>query len=652
MDFSVFDSLLDSVFVIDGDRKILYCNTAAAVFCGSSVRRLSKGQKIFDILRFSDEHLFVMPNGTQGKDSATGFTELDFEAIAAGKAGRVQIAIQPFQSENGTSQWVVLLHDVTLEEVLHRKYRGELEQKEGYIIELRKAQAELEQYSKNLEKMVEERTAEVQRANQMLSAIMNSLGQGFLVFDKDGACGSIFTKACLDILECSPSGMRIWEVLKLFGPQRDQFSKWVEASFKEALPFDNMVELAPRLFAHSQNRHITLDYYPLRSSKNEITSVVLVATDRTAEFEAGLALEREKQNAQMIMRIIRARDHFAQFLKSTRETIVRIQKDLNSSEFSVEEGEDLFRQLHTVEGEAAAYSMATVRAAARLAQDVLEPLRWGDALDRQGVQRLSNAIRDLGSTFNQFLAHNQELFDILGLEKGRKVELPYNKVLAFRHHLERHGLAPRLLQDFDDDFLRVPLKSCLRPLEETAIVVASKQSKMLKPFVFETGAVHVIVDNFENLFSSLVHAVRNSVDHGLEDPNERVAAGKPGAGQIIVRAQWVLRNSGRWLKLEIQDDGRGIDADKIRAKLDQRYPSVNWQEKSDHDVIQHVFDAGLSSREDVGEFSGRGIGMDAILTEARHLGGEASIESEVGKGTTLVIEIPDQPLKQSMRVGA
>lgn len=653
MDYSVFDSLLDSVFVIDGDRKILYCNTVAAAFCGSSVRRLSKGQKIYEVLKFSDTKLFVMPNGDWGRNAATGFTELDFENVSTQKSGRVQIAIQPFQTPTGDAHWVVILHDVTLEEVLHRKYRGELEQKEGYIVELRKAQAELEQYSKNLEKMVEERTAEVQRANQMLSAIMNSLGQGFLVFDKSGACGTIFTKACLDILECRPAGLKIWEVLKLFGPQRDQFAKWVEASFKEALPFDNMVELAPRLFSHTQNRHITLDYYPLRGSKNEITSVVLVATDRTAEFETGLALEREKQNAQMVMRIIRSRDHFAQFLKSTREVIMTIQKNLSATQLTAEDSAELFRQLHTLEGESAAYSMATVRAAARMAQDVLEPLRWGEGQqDHQALARLSGAVREIGSAFNSFLTTNQELFDVLGLEKGRKVELPYSKVLAFRHHMERHGIPARLLQDFDDDFLRVPIKACLRPLEETALVVASKQTKMLKPFVFDTGAVHVIMDNFEGLFASLVHSVRNAVDHGLEDPNERVAAGKSESGQIVIRAQWILRNSGRWLKIEIQDDGRGIDADRIRAKLDQRYPSVNWQEKSDHDVIQHVFDAGLSSRDDVGEFSGRGIGMDAILTEARQLGGDASIESEIGKGTTLVIEVPDQPLQQSMRVGA
>jgi two-component system chemotaxis sensor kinase CheA len=155
----------------------------------------------------------------------------------------------------------------------------------------------------------------------------------------------------------------------------------------------------------------------------------------------------------------------------------------------------------------------------------------------------------------------------------------------------------------------------------------------------------VIADSFESLFLSLVHAVRNAVDHGLEDVDERIALGKPEAGKIVIRSQWVVRNSGRWIRIEIQDDGRGINPDVIREKLDQRYPSENWKDVPDAEVIQRIFEPGFTSRDQAGNFSGRGVGMDAIMNECRLLGGNAVVESELGVGTTLVIEVPDQSLR-------
>src|SRR4051794_17550348 len=112
MDYSVFDSLLDSVFVVDNDRKITYCNSAAAAFCESSVRRLTKGISLYQIISFSDESLFVMPHGTWGRDSATPSTEVEFVNLQTNKKGRVQLSIQPFFENPDRPRWVLLIRDV------------------------------------------------------------------------------------------------------------------------------------------------------------------------------------------------------------------------------------------------------------------------------------------------------------------------------------------------------------------------------------------------------------------------------------------------------------------------------------------------------------------------------------------------------------
>ncbi len=614
MDYSFFDSLLDAVFVVDADRKIIYCNTAAASFCESSVRRLTKGIPIYSVLQLSDKNLFVMPEGHLGRETAVPITEIEFKNLISLKTGRVQINIQPFIDAQGQSKWTVLFRDVTLEEVLARKYRGELDQKEGLIRQLQTAKDELEQYSKNLEKMVEIRTAEVQTKNQVLNAIMNSLGQGFLTFDPNGICSDTFTKACLDILEGSPANRHIGDVLKLSPEDREQFVKWIQIAFAETLPFDNLIDLVPALFIHSQNRRITLEYYPLRDSKQTITNIVVVATDKTIEFENGLSLEREKQNASMVMRLIRNRDQFKNFLNSTKILL----NDVHA--LSQQSKAELYRNLHTLEGEAAAYSVAVLRESARVAQDSLESDQFVD-----GLSHLKNV-------YNNFLVQNSELFEILGLNEEKKIELPLSKLHSFRNSLK----IPMLQRQFDNDFLRVPILKLLKPLEEAAQVVALKQSKMLKPILFDVGEIEIFPEPYQELFQTLVHSIRNAVDHGIEEPFEREASAKPVEGQITIRA--ILLDQK--LTIKIEDDGRGIDPEKIRTKLKLS------KDLTDSQVLQHIFDAGFTSRSEVGEFSGRGIGMDAVSEAVKKLNGQAIVFSTLGKGTTLVLEMTD-PAHQS-----
>src|SRR6185312_2471576 len=170
---------------------------------------------------------------------------------------------------------VVIARDVTIEEVLHAKYHKQLEK--------------LEDYSKNLEQMVEERTREVKRANVMLNAIMNSLGQGFFAFDSQGECLDFYTKACCDILEIEPARRKVWDVLKVSESDRVTFDMWMKAIFSESLPFESLRELGPSKFSHSAGRHIQLEYFPIRGENGAVISIVVVATDKTSETLANEA---------------------------------------------------------------------------------------------------------------------------------------------------------------------------------------------------------------------------------------------------------------------------------------------------------------------------------------------------------------------------
>ncbi len=142
----------------------------------------------------------------------------------------------------------------------------------------------------------------------------------------------------------------------------------------------------------------------------------------------------------------------------------------------------------------------------------------------------------------------------------------------------------------------------------------------------------------EGIRDPLTHLVRNAIDHGLEDPETRTNLKKDAQGILILRAY----HEGGQVNIEIVDDGRGIDPEKIRNKAVERGLLSFDQAKnlSDRDAINMIFRAGFSTAEKVTNISGRGVGMDVVKTNIEKIGGTVEIISTKGKGTTVKIKIP------------
>lgn len=151
----------------------------------------------------------------------------------------------------------------------------------------------------------------------------------------------------------------------------------------------------------------------------------------------------------------------------------------------------------------------------------------------------------------------------------------------------------------------------------------------------ETELDRTLVDA---LADPLVHLVRNAIDHGIEPPDERVRAGKPRIGSVRLSAQ----QEGDHIAIEVRDDGSGMDPERLRAKaiekglLDHEAAS----RLSAEECLQLVFMAGFSTKAEVSEISGRGVGMDVVQSRVKELSGRITIESERGKGSCFLIRVP------------
>ena len=140
----------------------------------------------------------------------------------------------------------------------------------------------------------------------------------------------------------------------------------------------------------------------------------------------------------------------------------------------------------------------------------------------------------------------------------------------------------------------------------------------------------------EELLDPLMHCIRNSMDHGIESPEIRNKAGKPGEGRLLLKAS----NEGNMIVIEIADDGAGIDIDKIRSKaIDQALIHPN-KALSDMEAFNLIFEPGFSTADKVTNISGRGVGLDVVRKKIEKLNGSVTVWSKLGEGTRFTIKLP------------
>lgn len=151
----------------------------------------------------------------------------------------------------------------------------------------------------------------------------------------------------------------------------------------------------------------------------------------------------------------------------------------------------------------------------------------------------------------------------------------------------------------------------------------------------------------EEVADPLVHMLRNAIDHGLEDADTREAAGKPPRGTLVLRA---LRERSS-IRIEIEDDGRGISRERVAEKARSLGLFTGGVEINDDELLRLLSHPGLSTADEVTGVSGRGVGLDAVVTRIRALGGAVTMRTAAGRGTTFVLQLPiSLTMAQSLRV--
>ncbi len=502
--------------------------------------------------------------------------------------------------------------------------------------DLKNQRQQLQDYAQNLEKKVSERTAELADANRSIRGMVNSVTQGFFMFGNYGTVNGIFSAACVKLFGISPVGKHVAEVLRVTDDERPNFDQWLQLVFQDAIPFEDLVGLAPQNMETSDGRYITFKYFPLRNEDGSLSQVVTVASDDTAVREANRRADREKAFASLLMNVTKHQKQFLNFLTEFSPERLNEQVAQNPTDAA-----HVFRVIHTLKSAAASFQFKAVAEYSHHFEEDLGKIR--DAKAPVDQDMLKQRMTELCAIFEEGKLALEPVLGNKIKSTSAWLELPLEDMEGFAKKLRASGVDPNLSNEFVVKFLREPIHRYLTHLNEITVGLAQRLGKEIQPLEVKGGELLVYAKPYQTLFSSLTHAVRNSMDHGIETPEERLAAGKPTAGSLMIevnRSERAKGDSEAWIEIKLVDDGRGISADNIRKAVQDKGLSFPL-DRPDDEVIQYVFEAGFSTKSQVTDLSGRGVGMDAIKTAAVAMGGTCKIMSRPGKGTALVIRVPE-----------
>ena len=246
---------------------------------------------------------------------------------------------------------------------------------------------------------------------------------------------------------------------------------------------------------------------------------------------------------------------------------------------------------------------------------------------QQTIRVSVEVLEDLMTLVSELVLTRNQLLQLARASSDSQLSVPLQRLSHITSELQE-GVMKTRMQPIGNAWAKLPR------------LVRDLANELGKKIELDMRGAETELDRqvLELIKDPLTHMVRNSGDHGLENPAERRAAGKPDTGRILLNAY----HQGGHIIIEIGDDGRGLPVEKIRAKaLSQGLATeAELAQMNEHDVLRFIFRPGFSTAQQITSVSGRGVGMDVVKTNIERIGGTIELRSKEGRGSTFTIKIP------------
>ena len=517
-----------------------------------------------------------------------------------------------------------------------------IEQMREYSESLENHKAELE--AQNVELVIQgsELTninTKLEDMNVQLKDLLDNVGQGFLRFEDDLMIHTEYSTECRLMFQSCVANKKLSSLLYPRDPSQAEF---VDDLLKKLLDPDHVntdlyLPLLPDEIKHN-GQTIQIEYKISESMKSK-KSMIVILTDITEKRELEAKMDEERQTLKMVVKAMVNRSLFVESTESFEQFMFEGQE--NKWVFNEDNEENvkyIMRQLHTFKGNFSQYDVIKLtevlhETESRLVSALdngsctnetittcVEPERIQLAYDED-----MKIIRDYVGT--DFLIED----DTFVIEKNRIVEIE-KKMQSILSEQE----CKILLREIRS--LRYkPIKELLKMYPEYTLKLAERMDKAVSNFDIQADDILVDEGKYQNMTKTLVHLFRNAVDHGIENPDDRVESGKEMMGRISC----IVSDLGEAFEIIISDDGAGIDTERLKEKLvDKGMDKALVDQMSESDLNDHIFEDNLSTQGQTTMLSGRGVGLSAVRKEVERLGGHVHVTSSLGGGTTFTVRIP------------
>jgi len=473
---------------------------------------------------------------------------------------------------------------------------------------------------------------ELERLNLTINAMLESLGQGLLFFDSRGICGNVHSRACLHLLEGSPVGRPISEVLKLDHSAEARMHALMEIVFdpaRTAMSFEDLISLAPAWYPHSGGRKIALSYRPMYKNALDIRAILVIASDVTHEIAVQEAIHAQEIRAMRILRLVRDRQGFRRFVDSLKGLAALLGDSTPAT---------LRHDLHTLKGNARFFYLDEVATALHDLETRMASL---PAAASFAPEERAAAAEILARSVTSSLAAAHEIwgadFDIAEMTAA----VPLDTLYHIGRQLESGTTGSALASEFWRNLAAVPARQLLVSLESQIGYFAERESRDVQIQVAADPDLRILPLRYQPLVDALVHIAKNLAVHAVDPPEMRAAAGKPPALQVSLDIRPAPENATR-MALLINDDGCGVDTERLRARLLQKEGAdkAAIAALDAHAVLQTIFDDDMTISDKITEQSGRGVGLSALKHAVENLGGRILAESTPGSGLCLHLDLP------------
>lgn len=462
---------------------------------------------------------------------------------------------------------------------------------------------QLSEHAANLELKVEERTHALDERNRGMRLVLDNVAQGFVTIDLAGQMAPE-RSAIIDRWFGTPEPeTTIPQYLEKHAPAfAEAFALGLSQMADGILPFELTLDQMPRRFT-AGSRTFDVLYTPVGGGASAETLLVIF-NDVTEHMARERAEREQKDLIAIFQRILLDRTGVEEFLAEATKLVTGLETERDPV---VQR-----RLVHTLKGNSAMYGLGTL---ADLAHDIETQMAERDLPLTDGQRAI------LGRAWRDVMARVEQL---LGSSRKDQLEITRGELGALLSQVRAGAPATEVARELEL-WTRERVERRLEILGRQASGLARRLGKTEPTVVIEAGSVRLDAPVWANYWSAMVHAIRNAVDHGLEDPETREKAGKPPAGRIALGA----RRVGAQLTFWVEDDGRGIDWTKVKAKA----ATLGHAHDTRAALVEALFVDGVSTRDRVDAVSGRGVGLAALRQAVRALNGTIEVDSTQGKGT-------------------